>query len=66
MLVKTKMKLIFIQISALLHIFTMQIDCTEVLNFCKSSLKHPPYDIDSWALASNFGLKQRSASFPRH
>jgi len=43
-------------------IFTVQIDCTEVPYFCRSSLKHLPQDIDSWVLALGFDLRQWPAS----
>jgi len=35
----------------------VQIECTEALYFCRSSLKHLPQDIDSWVLVSDFGLR---------
>jgi len=41
----------------------MQIECTVLIYFCRSSLKHLPHDIDSWVLVSDFGLRQWSASF---
>ena len=42
-----------------IRIFNVQIECTETLYYCRSSLKHLPQDIDSWVLVPNYRNNDR-------